>query len=227
MNLRGSRPSLYILALIGTVFCAAFTPASAVAMTSPSFTIAGTAVTVPQGATTGNVSTVTVTPVGGFTGSVALTAAVTSSPANALVPPTLSFGMTTPVNITSNRAGTAALTIATTPDKGSCFTSSVAAHRTPLYAAGGTFLAGIFLLCIPTRNRRWRTMLGALAFLVALTGGMLACGGARMTVACPASTNVVMAGTTPGAYTITVTGTSGSTTATGTVSLTVNSAPPQ
>jgi len=42
------------------------------------FTIAGTEVTVTAGATSGNTSVITVTPVGGFTGAVILTAAITS-----------------------------------------------------------------------------------------------------------------------------------------------------
>jgi hypothetical protein len=42
---------------------------------------------VAPGATTGNTSTITVTPTGGFTGSVALTAALTTSPSGALAPP--------------------------------------------------------------------------------------------------------------------------------------------
>ena len=60
------------------------------------FTITGTAVSVAPGATTGNTSTVTVMPSGGFTGSVTLTAQLTSSPSGAQYPPTLSFGLTTP-----------------------------------------------------------------------------------------------------------------------------------
>jgi hypothetical protein len=81
---------------------------------TPGFTITGTAVTVTPGATTGNTSSIAVTPSGGFTGSVALTAAVTSSPSGALEPPTLSFGSTSPVSITGAAAGTATLTISTT-----------------------------------------------------------------------------------------------------------------
>jgi hypothetical protein len=54
--------------------------------------------------------------------------------------------------------------------------------------------------------------------VVGLTGGVLACGGASGGGGC---TPVTYPGTTAGAYTITVTGTSGATTATGTVTLTV------
>jgi len=66
-----------------------------------SFGITGASVTVVPGATAGNTSIVSVTPAGGFIGSVALTAAVTSSPADAQYQPTLSFGATTPVSIKS------------------------------------------------------------------------------------------------------------------------------
>ena len=76
----------------------------------PSFTVSGSAVSVSPGVTTGNASTVTLTPAGGLTGNVALTASVTSSPTGAKYPPTLSFGSTSPVSITGTTAGTATLT---------------------------------------------------------------------------------------------------------------------
>jgi len=66
---------------------------------NPGFTITGSAVSVAPGATTGNTSTITVTPAGNFTGSVTLTAAITG-PAGAQYPPTVSFGSTSPVSIT-------------------------------------------------------------------------------------------------------------------------------
>jgi hypothetical protein len=56
-----------------------------------------------------------------------------------------------------------------------------------------------------------------LALLVALMGGLLACAVSAKFSNCDALTP----GTTPGSYAITVTGTSGSTTATGAVTLTV------
>jgi hypothetical protein len=159
-----------------------------------------------------------VTPAGGFTGSVALTAAVTSSPAGAQYPPTLSFGSTTPVGITGTTAGTAMLTIFTT-----AATSASLFHPKrpglPWYATGGATLACLLLFGIPARRRSWRMMLGMLMFLVALTGGVLACGGGGSGGGGGGGGGI--SGTTAGAYTITVTGTSGSTTATGTVILTV------
>jgi Bacterial Ig-like domain (group 3)/MBG domain (YGX type)/Abnormal spindle-like microcephaly-assoc'd, ASPM-SPD-2-Hydin/Beta-propeller repeat/NHL repeat len=181
----------------------------------PSFTVTGTAVTVSPGATTGNTSTVTVTPGGGFTGNVTLTAAVTSSPAGGQDPPTLSFGTTSPVSITGTTAGTAALTISTT-----AATNSASAyprrHGIPWYAAGGATLACLLLFGIPAQRRRWQTVLGMLALFVALSGGLLACGGGFK-----GGGGTSNPGTTAGSYTITVTATSGAITETGTVTLTV------
>jgi hypothetical protein len=70
----------------------------------------------------------------------------------------------------------------------------------------------------PARRRRWLARLGMLALLITLTGGVLACGGSGGGGGCNAVGNP---GTTAGNYTITVTGTSGAITQTGTVSLTV------
>jgi hypothetical protein len=61
-------------------------------------------------------------------------------------------------------------------------------------------------------------MLGMSVLFAALAGSMTACGGGSGSVACPGA---LEPGTTPGTYTITVTGISGATTETGTVTLTV------
>ena len=184
----------------------------------PSFTVSGTAVTVSPGATKANTSAITVTPAGGFNGSVTLTAAVTSSPAGAQYPPTFSFGSTSPVSITGTSAGTATLTITTTAAISAALVLPKR-NGVPWYAAGSAALAGILLFGIPARRRSWRTMLGMLVFLVALSGGVLACGGGGSGGGGGGGTS--NPGTTAGTYTVTVTGTSGTTTATGTVALTV------
>ena len=139
---------------------------------NPSFTISGSAVTVSPGATTGNASTITVAPAGGFTGSVALTAAITSSPSGAQNPPTLSFGSTTSVSISGTSAATATLTISTTAATSAALRPAKRSG-TPWYS-GGSALACILLFAVPPRRRRWRGVLGSLVFLVALTGGVLA-----------------------------------------------------
>jgi uncharacterized repeat protein (TIGR03803 family) len=184
--------------------------------TPPSFTVGGTAVSVSPGATTGNNSTITVTPSGGFTGSVTLTAVVTSSPTGATDLPTFSFGATSPVSITGANAETATLTITTTAPTSAALAHS--AHPGIRWYAGGTTLAFglLFGISIPRRRRGWRTRMGALVFLVLLIAGSLACGSGSS-----GTSSTGNPGTTPGAYTITVTGTSGSTTAKGSVTLTV------
>ena len=184
---------------------------------APSFTISGTTVTVTRGASSGNSSTITVTPTGGFTGSIALTPVVTSSPAGAQYLPTLSFGSTSPISITGITVGTATLTISTTAATNAALTYPKR-PGVPWYAAGGSTLACLLLLGIPARRRSWRTMLGMLMLLVALTGGVLACGGAG---AVGSGGGGGISGTTAGNYTITLTGASGSTTSNGTVTLTV------
>ncbi len=179
----------------------------------PSFGVAGTEVSVTPGATTGNISTISLTPAGSFTGSVALTASVTSSPTGAQYPPTLSFGLTSPVSLSGTTAGTATLTITTTAAASSAMFGPKRLG-VPWLAAGGSVLAGLFLFGMPGRRRRWRAILGMVMLLVVLSAGVLACGGGS-------KSGGGIAGTTAGAYTITITGTSAATTETGAVNLTV------
>ncbi len=199
-------------------------PVTVTAPPPPSFAIVGTALTLAPGAATGNTSTITVTPSGGFTGSVALTAALTSSPTGAADLPTFSFGTTTPVSITGASAGTATLTITTTPQS----TSALLYPKRPgfmRFAAGGSALACVLLFCTPRRKRNWRKILGMLLLLVGLTGGVFACGGGGSNSGGGGGGGGQSnPGTTPGTYTITVTGTGPAGTgisATGTITLTV------
>jgi uncharacterized repeat protein (TIGR03803 family) len=180
-------------------------------LTPPSLTITGTAAKVSPGAAT--TSTITVTPGGGFTGSVVLTAAVTTSPSGTQDLPALSFGSTSPVNITGASAGTATLTITTTAP-----TSGGLAYPARSGVGGyGMALALVLLVGVPACGRSGRIRLGILVFLVIFIGGFMACGGGGGS----GSGGSANPGTTPGAYTVTVTGMSGSTTATGIVTLTV------
>lgn len=183
-------------------------------LVAPSFTVSGTTVIVAPGATTGNTSTITLTPSGAFTGSVALTAAITNSPSGAEYIPTLSFGATTPVSISGAAASSATLTITTTAATSAALVSPPR-PRLPWYTAGGATMAFLLLFGIPARRRRWRSIFGMLALFAALACGVIACGGSA---SAPPPSNP---GTTAGAYTITVTGTSGVTTATSAITLNV------
>jgi len=184
------------------------------------FAVTGAPVTIQGGATTGNTSTVTVTEAGGFIGEVTLTAVLSSGPSGAQDPPSFSFGASSPVLIgPAHPSSTATLAITTTAATG-C-SQAEQAHRgvlwyaVPWYAGGGAVLAcALFLGGLPRRRNR-RYALGVLVVLI-LASGLLACSGSG-----GSSCNGGATGTTPGTYTITVTGTSGPTTATGTVTLSV------
>jgi uncharacterized repeat protein (TIGR03803 family) len=181
---------------------------------TPTLIITGTSVNVSRGATAA--STITVTPGATFTGSVALTAAVTSSPTDAQNLPTLSFGSTSPVSIAGPSGGTATLTITTTAATNGALEYPRRRPAVGLFAASATGLALILLIAIPARLRSRHNRLGILIFLLIFIGGFIACGGGGSSGHGPGNP-----GTTPGAYTVTVTGTSGSTNAEGTVTLTV------
>lgn len=186
----------------------------------PGFAITGSPVTVTAGATSGNTSAITLTPTGGFTGSVALTAAITSGPSGG-IQPTLSFGSTTPASITGAATGTATLTITTTASSTTPCTAEIRMQQgIPWYGGGGAVLACTLLFGIPARRRRWLKMLGMSFLLIALAGGAMACGGGGGAGGKTCNPTTI-SGTTPGSYTITVTGASGSTTSTGIVNLTV------
>jgi hypothetical protein len=198
------------------VFIDNFLPAGDI---TPTVTVSGTTVNVTPGATSGNTSTITVTPANGFTGSVALTAAITSSPVGAQYLPTLSFGSTSPVTIAGATAGTATLTVSTTASSYSSLADPT--HRGIPWYSAGTALACLLLFGIPARRRSWRTMLGMLGFLLFVTGGVLACGGGGGSTG-GGGGKTYIPGTTSGAYTVTVTCTSGTTvTTTGTLTLNV------
>ena len=182
----------------------------------PSFTVSGTAVSVAPGATAGNTSTITLTPTGGFTGSVTLAAVVTTSPSGVVAPPTFSFNSTSPVSITGDTVGTGTLTVVTTASSPPCTSINQIPGGIPWYAGSGAALASLFLFVSPKRSRKWRSILSLVLSFMALVGGVVGCSGTGGGVAC-----LLRAGTTAGTYIITVTATSGATTKTGTVTVTV------
>ena len=165
---------------------------------NPSFTLSGDPVSIssPGGSTT---AAITITPSGGFTGTVTLSCAVTSMPANAVDPPTCTVSQ--PSAISGTQAVTATLTVNTTGGTQS------AANNNPMAKLGsGCALAVLVFLFLPRRRQTWQALLGLLMFvvLVAGTGG---CGGSSSV------TTKGTTGTTEGNYTVTVTGASSSLTA--------------
>ncbi len=173
----------------------------------PSLTLTGTSVpTIAAGGSA--TSTITITPGGGFTGSLSLSCALASSPAGAVNPPTCSVSQ--PAVISGTQAVTAKLTVNTTA-------ASTAALHNPLSpfarVSGGTLLA-IPFLWLPFRRRN-RQMFFGLLLLATLAAATSGCG-VKQTAKAQGSP-----GTTPGAYSITVTGTSGSIQSSTKVSVTV------
>jgi hypothetical protein len=87
-------------------------------------------------------------------------------------------------------------------------------------AGGGTLLALLILLGVPSTRRNWRSMLGIVLAMTVLSG-VVACGGKFG----GGGTSTPRPGTTVGTYTFTISGSgndSSRTTATTTFTLTVN-----
>lgn len=167
---------------------------------NPTFAISSsTAASVSVGSST--TATITVTPSGGFTGSVQLACAITGGPTGNPNPP--SCTLTQPPAITGSQPVTATLTINTA--KG----TSTAAHNSvnPLlqFGGGGTLVALLFFW-VPVRRRKWASLLTVLL----LAGVALAATGCGGSYKLSTSQSGATSGTTPGNYTITVSGTSGS-----------------
>ncbi|MDX6463211.1 MAG: hypothetical protein QOE55_6908 [Acidobacteriaceae bacterium] len=186
----------------------------------PGFDVAGVPLNFPAGATTGNTSSISIGPTGGFIGNVTLSAAVTSSPPGAQHLPTFSFGATSPVNITGSTAN-ATLTVFTTGATANALPGST--NRVSWYTTGAASLACLLLLSTPARLRRWRAILGTVLLLISFAGGMLACGGSSGSAAGNSAKSTGDPGTTAGNYIVTITGTApGATTATATIGVTID-----
>ena len=184
---------------------------------TPTFTVSGTALSVTPGATTGNTSTVTLTPMAGFTGDVALSATVTSSPAGAQYLPTVSFGATSPVAITGTGSVTATLTVTTTAPSNNAY---IHPEESNLRWCGVSGASLAIMLLVRMRRRRLRcgTSMSMGLLLLALGGLSLGCGGNSNT---RGGGGLGTPGTTAGNYTVTVTGTSGAMSVTDTITVTV------
>ncbi len=183
----------------------------------PGFTINATAVTVTPGATTANTSSLTLMPVGGFTGSVVLSASLTSSPANDLYPPTFSFGTTSPVTLSGTGSGTAILTISTTAPTQQTCSSRSEVPVLPQVTGGGGVLACLVLFVF-RRRKNWCSLLAMLILALGISSGLVGCSSNAGNNGCGGAP---ISGTAPGTYSITITGTSGGTIATQVLPLTL------
>jgi hypothetical protein len=148
-------------------------------------------------------STVTVSSSSGYTGTVTLNCALTTSPTGAAYLPSCMVGSTTVTLVSGvpTGAGQVTITVYTT-----AATSDLLYPKLPgrgwTGAGGGAVLALLLFLGIPARRRSWRSMLIVLIMMAAL-GSLAACGGSGGGGGGSTGTP----GTTAGTYTFTVTGT--------------------
>jgi hypothetical protein len=154
-------------------------------------------------------STITITPGGGFTGTVALSCSITASPSGAVDLPVCSVGQ--PAAISGTAAVTSTLTIHTT----AATTAAVHPLQQLFAVGGGATLAVACFFCLPIRRRKWQSLFG-LMLVLAIGLAAVGCGGNGTSVGHGGT-----GGTSAGSYTVTVTGTSGSLTASTTVNFTV------
>jgi hypothetical protein len=148
-----------------------------------------------------------VTPVGGFTGTVALSCAVTTALSAPTAPPTCSLSASS-VTIAGSSA-TATVTVATTA-------GTTGALRRFLIPGGGLVLAAVCWIGVPRRRR------ALLVFLLVFVGfGALGCG-TSVGGASSGGGGTGSGGTTAGSYTVTVTGSSGGMVESTVVAVTVN-----
>ncbi|MGD0894382.1 MAG: hypothetical protein ABR923_22920 [Terracidiphilus sp.] len=194
----------------------ALTASTTVALTvtsAPTFsgsTGSTTSITIEPGATTGNTATITVASQNGFAGTVNLSCAITPAAAND--PATCSLASNS-VTLSSGATSADVLTVNTT-----AATSAENQMKKLLWpSTGGMTLALVLLFRRPRRRRYWLAMFGLLA--VSFCIGAMGCGGSSGGGGGGGGGNP---GTTAGAYTVTVTGTSGTQSVTlATISLTV------
>ena len=181
----------------------------------PAFTLGNSGTfQVNAGATSGNTTAISLTPANGFTGTVNLSCVVNTNLTNLTDLPGCALSPAA-VNITGSTNGTSTLTISTTAPTG------VALGLGPLRIGGLTaLLALLFWFDTPLRRSARLRMMMAIALAASI--GVLGCGGGGGGLANTGGGN---SGTTPGSYSVTVTGTDAATgkiTAQTTVNVTVN-----
>jgi hypothetical protein len=200
-------PSTYSVTVTGTSGATVVTtPVTVTVTTTGAFTLASTAVTIATPGQSG-VSTITATGTGGFTGAIVLSCSVAAS--SLVDPPTCVAG--SPINLTgTTTTGTSTVNINTTAAGGVAFrpTKNVRPNTRWIVwtGAAATALMTLLLCVAPIRKRRPALVMASLCIFIGLA--VAGCGSNGGTITPPNS-----GGTTPGTYTVTVTGTAGSITA--------------
>jgi trimeric autotransporter adhesin len=202
----------------------------AVTVSSPpqGFALTNTPVSIASPGASGT-STITITPSGGFSSKLALSCTV-NGPATAVDPPTCSVAA--PPAITGTAAVTTTLTVNTTAASiasnatGHAATAFRNQHNRMLALGEGGALVAFLFFGLPLRRPRTKTLSGLL-LLGAFAAIVMGCGGAQKAAnpVTPQATPVTPQanlGTTVGSYMVTVTGSSGTLTASTTVAVTVN-----
>jgi hypothetical protein len=175
-----------------------------------------TAVTIGSQGASGSAS-ISINPANGFLGAVALTCAVTSSPAGAAYLPGCSLAPGSVTVAVGKSAPNAVLTITTTAQTG----AQTRQAAPPSLSTGVGVALAVLCLGIPSGRRGRRTAkavrLLSLALACAVLGGAVTgCGSGLLKQSSSSG------GTTPGSYTVTVTGSSGTETQTAAVTVTVD-----
>jgi len=164
------------------------------------------AATTPAAVTAGSpaTSTVTVSTTTAYSGTVTLSCALTKSPSGATNLPTCAAS-TQSVTLTGASASATATVTVTSVAATTAMASPVNDGKQNgwMRVGGGTVLAFILFLGIPSRRHGWRAMLGVLLLMTAI-GTLSGCGGSSSSNSGKGSGK---AGTTAGSYTFTVTGT--------------------
>jgi hypothetical protein len=174
----------------------------------PTFAMTGSPMSAIK-AGSSSTSIITITPSGGFTGTITFACAVAGGPSGATSLPTCSIDPS--ASISGTQPVSATLTIKTIAGSSPVADITI---RHMFALGGGTLVAALFLF--PIRRRRWQSLTG-MVLLVFLLSAACGCGGTSVRTT-PTSGS---SGTTPGNYVATVKGTMGTANASTTVSFVV------
>jgi subtilase family serine protease len=201
------------------IFAASTSPAASVAVSAapaPTFTLASSpaALSLAPGAASGNTSAITFTSVNGFASAVASTCSVAFSGPGAVVDAPTCVLSPTSVTLAANGTASSVLTLSSVTPHAVASKGGLAQNRSHNTTFGVVAFTAL-LLILPRPRRRFRaiTLLLTAALLTASGCGS---GGSTVTTSPP-----VLVGTTAGAYTVTVNTSSGSLTASTTISVTI------